>query len=112
MKNLTCLMVLRPDGLVLTVKVSGDKIIADVHVANKSYDPDSQELLLEIHEKSYSQEFDLVGISWQPKCNEELLVKFLRVRIEKSAFRNFAKPIIQLAQKIAELNGGSKQAAA
>ncbi|MDO8569566.1 MAG: hypothetical protein Q7R89_02195 [bacterium] len=102
MSKPSCVMVLRPDGLALTVKIRDNKIIADVRVIERCYDADSQELQVLVREKSYYQEFDISNLPWRAKSNIELLERWIRDKIEKSGFRKFSGVIARLAQELAE----------
>lgn len=101
MSKPSCVMVLRPDGLALMVRVRDNNIVAEVCVIEKDYDVDSQEFQVMIREESYHQEFDCFSLPWRAESNVEFLATWIRGKMEKSGFRKFAGSIARLAQKLA-----------
>lgn len=109
------LIAVRLDGFAVEVTVvDGQKICAKVaKKARVRGGKDSAELVVEMSDPLVAQEFDMSGLDWQSRSNEELLTEWIRKRIQDidtgaenwadwfKKKQSFAQSIVRLAQDIA-----------
>lgn len=91
------------DGFCLAVKVTGDRVIAKLCLAERTFGEDGRELKIFVREPVFCQQFDLAGLPWRSRDNEELLTEWLEKKMTAREFRRFAQKIVQLAQEFDEL---------